>query len=112
MLLLNVRLQKTSELMTLIDRLKRLPTTNWGCGVTAAQQAFNMHGEGSNPSDPIERKPFRANARTEHEIEVFAAAYQMLCTRRARGGRRFAVKNLSPRPQVSEIRCSGSISGS
>ena len=31
---------------------KRLhPTCTWGRGVTAAQQTFNLHGEGSNPSD-------------------------------------------------------------
>ena len=37
--------------MPTIQRLKQLPTPIWGRGVTVAQQTFNLHGEGSNPSD-------------------------------------------------------------
>ena len=32
------------------------PDRTWGRGVTAAQQTFNLHGEGSNPSGLIERR--------------------------------------------------------
>ena len=47
---------------------KRLhPTCTWGRGVTAAQQTFNLHGEGSNLSDPI---PFRLKLDEQQALVV------------------------------------------
>ena len=37
--------------MQIIRHLKQTPVLPRGRGVTAAQRAFNPHGEGSNPSD-------------------------------------------------------------
>ena len=37
-------------------RLKQAHALTRGRGVTAAQRAFNPHGEGSNPSDLMEEK--------------------------------------------------------
>ena len=37
--------------MSTPHRLKRTPVLPRGRGVTAAQRAFNPHGEGSNPFD-------------------------------------------------------------
>jgi hypothetical protein len=37
------------------QRLKRCHALIRGRGVTAAQQTFNLPGEGSNPSGPIDR---------------------------------------------------------
>lgn len=40
------------------ERLKRQPPTDFGGrGVEAAQQTFNLAGEGSSPSDPIGAEP-------------------------------------------------------
>ena len=42
---------------------KRNHVLDWGRGVTAAQQTFNLPGGGSNPSDPTDRRACSSTVR-------------------------------------------------
>jgi hypothetical protein len=49
------------------NRLKRTTSLMRGRGVTEAQQTFNLHGEGSNPSGPILFSRSKAAAVVSHQ---------------------------------------------